>query len=109
MNEQGERRLSVSLQIEIDEESLARFCRRNHVRRLSFFGSVLGKEFTAESDVDVLVEFGPEANVGLFEFVDLQHELSELLGRQVDLHTPASLSHFFRERVVGSAEVAYAA
>ena len=57
----------------------------------------------------MLVEFAPDAGIGLFEFVDLQHELGELFGREVDLHTPASLSHFFREGVVDSAEVAYAA
>ena len=99
----------MSLQIEIDGQRLARFCRRNQIRRLSFFGSVLRADFGPESDVDVLVEFAPEANMGLLEFVDLQRELSELLGRRVDLHTPASLSHFFRERIVASAEVAYAA
>ena len=99
----------MSLQIEIDADGLAAFCRRNGIRRLSFFGSVLREDFGPESDIDVLVEFAPDAGVGLFEFVDLQHELGELLGRDVDLHTPASLSHFFREDVVDSAEVAYAA
>ena len=99
----------MSLRIEVDQESLAGFCRRGGIRRLSFFGSVLRDDFGPESDVDVLVEFEPDANVGLFEFVDLQRELSELLGHEVDLHTPASLSHLFRDRVVSSAEVAYAA
>jgi predicted nucleotidyltransferase len=99
----------VSLQIEIDAEELAAFCRRAGVLRLSFFGSVLREDFGPESDIDVLVEFAPDSGIGLFEFVDLQHELAEILGREVDLHTPASLSHFFREDVVDSAEVAYAA
>ena len=99
----------MSLRIEVDEESLAGFCRRSGIRRLALFGSVLRDDFGPDSDIDVLVEFAPEANVGLFEFVDLQQELGELLGREVDLHTPASLSHFFRERVMSSAEVAYAA
>ena len=99
----------MSLQINIDTEQLAAFCRRAGVLRLSFFGSVLREDFGPESDIDVLVEFSPESGIGLFEFVDLQRELAELLGREVDLHTPASLSHFFREDVVGSAEVAYAA
>ena len=99
----------MSLQIDVDVEGLAAFCRRSGIRRLSFFGSVLRGDFGPESDVDVLVEFVPDAGVGLFEFVDLQRELGELLGREVDLHTPASLSHFFREDVIDSAEVAYAA
>ena len=99
----------MSLQIDVDAEGLAAFCRRAGIRRLSFFGSVLREDFGPESDIDVLVEFSPDSGIGLFEFVDLQHELAELLGREVDLHTPASLSHFFREDVVDSAEVAYAA
>ena len=99
----------MSLQIDIDAEALAEFCSRNGIRRLSFFGSVLREDFGPESDIDVLVEFIPDAGVGLFEFVGLQRELGELLGRDVDLHTPASLSHFFREDVMESAEVAYAA
>lgn len=99
----------MSLQIDIDAAGLAGFCRRSGIRRLSFFGSVLREDFGPDSDIDVLIEFAPDAGVGLLEFVDLQRELGELLGRNVDLHTPASLSHFFREDVVDSAEVAYAA
>lgn len=99
----------MSLRIELDRQSIALLCRRNRVHRLSFFGSVLRDDFGPDSDVDVLVEFEPDAPVGLFEFVDLQGELSELIGRHVDLHTPASLSHFFRDEVVSSAEVAFAA
>ena len=99
----------MSLQIDIDAEELAAFCRRAGILRLSFFGSVLREDFGPESDIDVLVELAPDSGIGLFEFVDLQRELGELLGRDVDLHTPASLSHFFREDVVDSAEVAYAA
>jgi uncharacterized protein len=99
----------VSLGIEVGQAGIANFCRRNSTRRLSFFGSVLHYDFGPDSGVDVLVEFDPDANVGLFEFVDLQRELSEVLGRRVDLHTPASLSHFLRGKVVSSPEVAYAA
>jgi predicted nucleotidyltransferase len=99
----------MSLQIPVDREDVARFCRERQISRLSFFGSVLRDDFGPDSDIDILIEFSPRANVGLFEFVTFQRELSELLGRQVDLHTPASLSHLFRERVVESAEVAYAA
>ena len=99
----------MSLRIEVDHEQIGEFCRRNQILRLSFFGSVLRDDFGPQSDVDVLVQFAPDSNAGLFEFVDMQDELSELIGRTVDLHTPASLSHLFRDRVIDSAEVAYAA
>ena len=99
----------MSLHIEVDRQSLADFCRRRSICFLAFFGSVLREDFGPESDVDVLIEFAPEAEVGLLEFVAYQQELCELLGCNVDLHTPASLSHLFRQGVLESAEVAYAA
>ena len=97
------------LHIQPDLERIAEFCRLNSIRRLSFFGSVMTDRFGPESDVDILVDFAVGADVGLFELVDMRDELTRILGREVDLHTPASLSHFFRERVLETAEVAYAA
>lgn len=92
--------------IEIPTEELAEFCRRNGIRRLALFGSVLRDDFTPESDIDVLVEFEPGVRTG-FKFFAMQDELSELLGREVDLHTPASLSKYFRDEVLREAEVVY--
>jgi predicted nucleotidyltransferase len=92
----------MPLHIDPDLETIAAFCRRNGVRRLSFFGSVTTEHFGPDSDVDVLIDFDAGANVGLFELVDMRDELSGIIA-------PASLSHFFRERVVETAEVAYAA
>jgi uncharacterized protein len=85
---------------------LADFCRKHYIRKLAFFGSVLGSEFAADSDVDILVEF-EEEHVPGFAFFDLQDELSSLLGRQVDLHTPKSLSRYFRDQVIAEAIVVY--
>ena len=56
-------------QIDIPKEKIAEFCRRNHIRRLALFGSVLRDDFTPQSDVDVLVEFEPDARVGLLSLV----------------------------------------
>ena len=75
--------------------------------RMSVFGSVLRDDFRPDSDVDILVEFEPEAHVGYFGLAGMEHELSELLGRKVDLRTPAELSRYFRQRVVDGAEVIY--
>jgi predicted nucleotidyltransferase len=99
----------VSLQIEIDEKGLALFCGRNQVRRLSFFGSVLREDFGPESDVDVLVEFVPGASVGYLGMARMERELGELLGRRVDLRTPAELSRHFRSRVLAEAQERYVA
>lgn len=94
--------------IQIDQEKIAEFCRRHHIRRLALFGSALREDFTAESDVDVLVEFAPGHVPGL-AFFRIQRELSELLGRRVDLNTEGWLSPFFRDEALAEAEVQYAA
>jgi len=94
--------------IEIPKERVAEFCRQHHIRRLALFGSVLRDDFRATSDVDVLVEFEPGRAPGL-EFFSLESELSQILGRRVDLNTPAFLSRYFRDRTLADAEVQYVA
>jgi len=94
--------------IAIPRERIAELCRRNRIRRLSLFGSVLRSDFGPESDVDVLVEFEPGARVGFFELYDLEQELSPLLGgRRVEINTPKSLSPYFRDEVLAEAEPQY--
>ena len=92
--------------IPIPGEQIAEFCHRHHIRRLSLFGSVLRDDFRAESDVDVLVDFEPGCTPG-FDFFGMQEELSSILGRRVDLNTPACLSRFFRAEVLSEAEVQF--
>jgi len=84
------------------------FCRTNGIRRLALFGSVIRDDFRPESDIDVLVEFQPGVRVGL-AFIRIQDELSTVLGHQVDLHTPGSLSKYFRDQVLREAETLYVA
>jgi len=93
--------------IEVPREKIEEFCRRHHIRKLAFFGSVLREDFTSESDVDVLVEFEPGARVGLISFAGIENELSRLLGRKVDLNTAGFLSPYFRDQVLREIEVAY--
>ncbi len=99
----------MSARIEIDRDQVTAFCRRHHVRRLSLFGSVLRADFRSDSDVDVLVEFEPDHRIGFLGMAGMEIELSGILGRKVDLRTPAELSRYFREEVMASAEVAFAA
>lgn len=96
-------------QIRIPREGLTEFCRRNHVRKLAFFGSVLREDFESESDVDILVEFEPGEPVGLMRLTAMERELSELLGRKVDLNTAGFLSPYYRDEVLRDAEVQYVA
>lgn len=80
---------------------------RNHVRKLSLFGSILTDRFRPDSDVDVLVEFEPGERITYLDLSRMERELSELLGRTVDLRTEAELSRYFRGRVVSEAAVQY--
>jgi hypothetical protein len=93
------------MRIEIDRDVLADFCRRHRIRKLAFFGSVLRGDFGPSSDIDVLVEFEPGTRVGLIRLASIENELSDLLGRKVDLNTPGCLSPHFREEVLREAEV----
>ncbi len=92
--------------IALPKDKIADFCRRHHIRRLAVFGSALRDDFAIDSDVDVLVEFQKGQEPG-FAFFDMQDELSELLGRKVELYTPNFLSRYFREKVLKEAEVQY--
>ena len=93
----------------IDEATLARFCDAHHICRLSLFGSQLKGTAGPESDIDLLVEFEPGHTPTLFGIAGMEIELTELLGRKVDLRTAGDLSRYFREEVVKMAEVQYAA
>jgi|SRR5713226_9430026 len=94
------------LRIPIDRKEIADFCRKHRIRKLDFFGSVLRSDFHADSDVDVLVEFEPGHTPGL-SFFAMEAELSEILGRKVDLNTPKFVSPYFRSQVEAEAETQY--
>ena len=92
--------------ISLSNTAVADFCRRNHIRRLSLFGSVLRDDFRPDSDIDVLVEFEPGSRVGLRLF-KIEQELTDLFGRKVDLNTLGFLSPDFRADVARHAEVQF--
>jgi len=94
--------------VEIPERAIAQFCRHHHIQRLAVFGSLLRPEFGPDSDVDFLVEFEPGFAPAL-NFFEMEEELSSLVGRKVDLHTPGFLSRYFRSQVQSTAKEIYAA
>jgi len=90
--------------LKIPRDVIAVFCEQNHIRKLALFGSALREDFRPDSDVDLLVEFEPNARVGLIRLAGMELDLGELLGRKVDLRTPKDLSRHFRDEVVQQAE-----
>ena len=98
----------VETPIEISPDTIADFCRRHRISRLALFGSVLREDFGPESDVDVLVEFEPDAEVGFMALSRIQRELAELLQRPVDLVPQTGLKPLIRESVLASSRELYA-
>lgn len=97
-------------QLDLSPEQVAEFCRKWHVAEFALFGSVLRPDFSAASDVDVLVTFAPEARWSLFDFVAMQDELTALLGREVDLVSRGGLRNpFRRHEILTTRRVLYAA
>ena len=93
--------------IDIPIDQIKAFCRRNRIRRLSLFGSILRDDFGPGSDIDVLVEFEPGHIPGLIALSAMERELSGILGHKADIRTPRDLSRYFRDEVLHEAEVVY--
>ena len=94
---------------EIPTSKIATFCKKYHIASLALFGSILTSHFTSASDVDMLVRFQEGYTPTLFDLVDMESELTKIVGRHVDLRTPNELSHFFRNEVLSSAQIIYTA
>ncbi len=103
----------MSPRISLDMERIARFCRKWEIVELALFGSALRDDFGPESDVDVLVSFSQDSKVSLFDLVDMEEELTALVGRKVDLvcreGIERSANFIRRKAILGTAEVLYAA
>lgn len=95
--------------IPIDAHAISDFCKRWNLTELLLFGSVLRDDFRADSDVDVLVEFAPEARPEFVDLEDMATELSAMFGRPVDVVTKKWLKPFVREEVLASSMQIYAA
>ena len=101
--------MRMNLPIQTDREQIGAFCRKHHLVKLALFGSVLTDRFGPGSDVDVLFEYDPAHVPTLFDVVEMERELSAILGHKTDMRTPEDLSRFFRDEVVRTALVQYAA
>jgi len=99
---------SIISRIDLQVDQLADLCRRYQVNELALFGSVLRDDFRPDSDIDVLVTFEPTAKIGFIAFNRMQRELSDLLGRPVDLVPKNGLKPLIKQDVLAEAEVIYA-
>jgi hypothetical protein len=93
--------------INITKRQIADFCKKNHIRKFAFFGSILHDDFRTDSDIDILIEIDKKHPIGYFKMAEMEIELSEITGRKVDLRTPNELSRYFKDEVLSEAEVQY--
>lgn len=93
--------------IEIDDEVIRAFCKENGIVRFALFGSIIRDDFRPESDIDIIVEFSPDVQIGLFGIAKLERELTEMFGRTSEIHTYNGLHPQYRDEVLDSAEVRY--
>ena len=99
--------MSYLLKQHIPHQKLVDFCKKNHIKKLAIFGSSIKGKLKSDSDIDILVEFEEEYTPGLITFCGMQNELSDMIGREVDLRTPQDLSRYFRDEVMKTAKVQY--
>jgi len=91
----------------ISKKKIELFCKKHHIAFLALFGSILTSNFSASSDVDVLVKFKKHHTPNFFDLIDMESELSTIIGRKVDLKTPNDLSPYFRDEVVSQAKIIF--
>jgi predicted nucleotidyltransferase len=99
--------MGYNIEKKINQKELIEFCQRNHIHKLSLFGSALRGELRPNSDIDLLVEFGKGHVPGLITLAGMEIELTKMFGRKADLRTARDLNRHFREEVIRTAEVQY--
>ena len=91
-------------------DEIRSFCQRWDLEEFALFGSILQENFSADSDVDVLVTFSPNSEIGLFDMAQMQIELQEIFNRNVDVVEKDALRNPYRKReIINTAQVIYAA
>jgi predicted nucleotidyltransferase len=91
----------------MNKKKIVAFCKKHHIATLALFGSILTPHFSSKSDVDVLVKFEKNHTPSLFDLVDMEEELSSIVGHKVDLKTAEDLSRYFRNEVLAQAKILY--
>lgn len=96
-----------SIQLDLPVQQIQSYCETLPIQRLALFGSVLRNDFASDSDIDVLVDYLPDATVTLLDMASQEMMFSQIMQRKVDLRTANELSPYFRQEVIDHAQVIY--
>ena len=97
--------MSATATMDLPLEAIREYCATQPIQRLSLIDSAARNELTPDSDVDLLVEYDPDASVGLFEMGGRLMDFQDIVGRKVDLVTPNGLCKYIRDEVLESARL----
>ena len=100
--------MSEAVTTDLPLRAIREYCATQPIQRLSVFGSAARNNLTPESDLDLLVEYDPDASVGLFAMGGNLMDFQDIVGRKVDLVTPNGLCKYIRDEVLESARLIYA-
>lgn len=102
--------MTVQTPRDVPIQKVEDLCKKWGITELALFGSILRDDFGPDSDVDVLVSFTPNISLSLFDFLEIQDELSQMFGRKVDLVEKQGMRNPFRRReILRSCRVIFAA
>lgn len=100
-------------EVDLPREAITAFCLKWYIVELAFFGSILRGDFRPDSDIDVLLRFAPGVDYSLLMYARMANELSDILGRNVDLVSRDDVEHstnwIRRQDILNSAQIYYAA
>lgn len=96
--------------ITLNNNDIAVLCKKYSINELSIFGSSIRDDFNQNSDIDILVSFDKNAEITLFDIMELEKEISKLVNREVDVVEKESLKNPIRKnRILSTREIIYAA
>ncbi|CCQ56444.1 nucleotidyltransferase family protein [Crocosphaera watsonii] len=109
---QNELEKKIREELGLSRTRIAQFCQKWGIIELSLFGSILGNQFSQDSDIDILLRFSPNSRQGLLTLAKIKHELEEKTGRVIDIAVKESIENseneIRRQEILNTAKVIYA-
>ena len=101
----------IHQRLKLSQEDITNICEEWNIRKLSLFGSILRDDFNENSDIDLLIQFEPDARQGLLMLAKLKHHLEDMTQRSVDVVVQESVENsenwIRKQEILNTAQVIY--